>query len=167
MNCPASRRKPPRSAASHNLLKPCPSLARWNGSPSRRPRRRLLFRSNQRGARQQSSPWPRDRGFESISLQQRVGHEPHGQNRTRSRPEPKVRIQLSPANSWSLARFLLPVSKSRHLPRCARARPGGTARVAAGKQPASRQSPRPASVPCPSSVSDRSPDRVAQRGCKK
>jgi hypothetical protein len=35
--------------------------------------------------------------FESLFLQQRVGHEPHGQNRTRSRPEPKVRIQLSPA----------------------------------------------------------------------
>src|SRR6516164_2654556 len=29
----------------------------------------------------------------------RIGHEPHGQNRTRSRPEPKVRIQLSPAES--------------------------------------------------------------------
>jgi len=40
-----------------------------------------------------------DRWFESRSLQQRVGHEPHGQNRTRSRPEPKVRIQLSPAES--------------------------------------------------------------------
>ena len=38
MNCPASRRKPPRSAASHNLLKPCPSLARWNGSRRRRTR---------------------------------------------------------------------------------------------------------------------------------
>jgi hypothetical protein len=41
----------------------------------------------------------RNRRFESLPLQQRVGHEPHGQNRTRSRPEPKVRIQLSPAVS--------------------------------------------------------------------
>ena len=40
-----------------------------------------------------------DQRFESLSLQQRVGHEPHGQNRTRSRPEPKVRIQLSPPES--------------------------------------------------------------------
>ena len=39
----------------------------------------------------------RDRWFESGFLQQRVGYEPHGQNRTRSRPEPKVRIQLCPA----------------------------------------------------------------------
>src|SRR6516162_671811 len=38
MNSPASMRKPPRSAASHNLLKPCPSPAQWNGSPSRRNR---------------------------------------------------------------------------------------------------------------------------------
>src|SRR6516225_7328681 len=32
----ASRRRPPRSPASHNLLKPCPSLARWSGSKRRR-----------------------------------------------------------------------------------------------------------------------------------
>src|SRR6516165_1055616 len=32
----ASRRKPPRSPASHNPLKPCPSLARWRGSKRRR-----------------------------------------------------------------------------------------------------------------------------------
>ena len=32
----ASRRKPPRSPASHNPLKPCPSLARWSGSKRRR-----------------------------------------------------------------------------------------------------------------------------------
>ena len=38
----------------------------------------------------------RNRWFESSPLQQRVGHEPHGQKRTPSRPEPKVRIQLSP-----------------------------------------------------------------------
>jgi len=37
--------------------------------------------------------------FESIPLQQRVGHEPHRQNRIRSRPVPKVRIQLSPPKS--------------------------------------------------------------------
>ena len=41
-------------------------------------------------------------------------------------PEPEVRIHLPPADSQSLARFLLPVSKSRQLPRRARARPGGT-----------------------------------------
>jgi len=52
---------------------------------------------------------------------------PHGQNRNRSRQEPKVRIQLPPADSPSLAGFLLTVSKSRQLPRRARARPGGTA----------------------------------------
>jgi hypothetical protein len=39
-NPPASRTatSPPRSAASHNLLKPCPSLARWSGSRRRRRR---------------------------------------------------------------------------------------------------------------------------------
>src|SRR5262249_50089270 len=40
--------------------------------------------------------------------------------------ELKVRIQLPPADSPSLATFLLPVSKSRQLPRHARALPGGT-----------------------------------------
>src|SRR5215470_12396343 len=40
---------------------------------------------------------------------------------------PMVRIHLPPADSPSLAGFLLPVSKSRPLPRRARARPGGTA----------------------------------------
>jgi hypothetical protein len=34
----ASTAKPPRSAASHNPLKPCPSLARWSGSRRRRTR---------------------------------------------------------------------------------------------------------------------------------
>src|SRR6516162_11404839 len=38
MSCTASRRKPPRSPASHNLLKPRPSLARWSGSRRRRTR---------------------------------------------------------------------------------------------------------------------------------
>jgi hypothetical protein len=39
-NPPASRTatSPPGSAASHNLLKPCPSLARWSGSRRRRRR---------------------------------------------------------------------------------------------------------------------------------
>src|SRR6516164_810519 len=41
--------------------------------------------------------------------------------------EPMVRIHLPPADSPSLAGFLLAVSKSRQLPRGARARPGGTA----------------------------------------
>src|SRR6516162_613586 len=41
--------------------------------------------------------------------------------------ELKVRIHFPPAGSPSLAGFLLPVSKSRPLPRRARARPGGTA----------------------------------------
>jgi len=40
---------------------------------------------------------------------------------------PMVRIRFPPANSPSLAGFLFPVSKSRQLPRGARARPGGTA----------------------------------------
>src|SRR6516225_7910426 len=47
----------------------------------------------------------RYRRFESGFLQQRVGHEPHGQNRTRSRPEPKFRIQLSSAGSPLRTRF--------------------------------------------------------------
>ena len=117
MSCTVNRRKPPRSAASHNLLKPYPSLARWNGSPSRRnraepqcrPRRRLLFRSNQRGARQQSSPWPRDRGFESISLQRRVkrtsvprpqpGGQPEGVWKERNTCRTTFRRSVSPAMS--------------------------------------------------------------------
>jgi len=57
MSCTVSRRKPPRSPASHNLLKPCPSPARWNGSPSRRNcgepqcrvRRRLTFAATSGG----------------------------------------------------------------------------------------------------------------------
>ena len=47
-----------------------------------------------------SNPVPSSKeSAKSRFLQQRVGHEPRGQNRTRSRPEPKVRIQLSPAAS--------------------------------------------------------------------
>ena len=47
-----------------------------------------------------SNPVPSSKeSAKSGFLQQRVGHEPRGQNRTRSRPEPKVRIQLSPAAS--------------------------------------------------------------------
>ena len=42
MSFTASRRKPPRSPASHNLLKPCPSLARWSGSKRRRRKDELL-----------------------------------------------------------------------------------------------------------------------------
>ena len=39
MSCTAAgTQKPPRSGASHNLLKPCPSLARWSGSRRRRRR---------------------------------------------------------------------------------------------------------------------------------
>src|SRR6516165_1465824 len=57
MNCTVSRRKPPRSAAGHNLFKPCPSPARWNGPPSRRNcgepqcrlRRRLPFAATSGG----------------------------------------------------------------------------------------------------------------------
>ena len=44
-----------------------------------------------------------------------------------SSAERKVRIHLPPADSPSLAGFLLPVSKSRQLPRGARVRPGSTA----------------------------------------
>jgi len=43
------------------------------------------------------------------------------------RAVPKVRIRFPPANSPFLAGFLSSVSKSRQLPRCARARSGGTA----------------------------------------
>ena len=53
----------------------------------------------------------------------------------------EVRIHLPPANSPSLARFLLPVSKSRQLPRRARARPGGTAGRDAQNSSTSRQPP--------------------------
>ena len=57
MSGTASRRKPPRSAAGHNLFKPCPSPARWNGPPSRRNcgepqcrlRRRLPFAATSGG----------------------------------------------------------------------------------------------------------------------
>jgi len=42
MSFTASRRKPPRSPVSHNLLKPCPSLARWSGSKRRRRKDELL-----------------------------------------------------------------------------------------------------------------------------
>jgi len=42
-------------------------------------------------------------------------------------PELRVRVHSPPADSPSLAGFLLPVSKSRQLPRRARARPGGVA----------------------------------------
>jgi hypothetical protein len=53
----------------------------------------------------------------------------------------KVRIRLPPANSRSLARFLLPLSKSRQLLRCVRARPGGTAGRDAQGSSTSRQLP--------------------------
>src|SRR5215813_3946906 len=53
-----------------------------------------------------------------------------------------VRIHLPPADSPSLAGLLLPVSKSRQLPRRARARPGGTADRDAHGSSISRQAPR-------------------------
>src|SRR5215467_3403103 len=46
---------------------------------------------------------------------------------TRRRAGPTVRIRLPPADSPSLAGFLLPVSKTRQLPRRAGPRPSGTA----------------------------------------
>jgi hypothetical protein len=49
-------------------------------------------------------------------------------------------IPLAPANSRSLGRFLLPVSKSRRLPRCARARPGGKASSHPTRRMAAHQS---------------------------
>ena len=54
---------------------------------------------------------------------------------------PIVRIHLPPADSPSLAGFLLTVSKSRQLPRRARARPGGTAGRDAPGSSTSRQLP--------------------------
>jgi hypothetical protein len=75
----ARRQQRPSSAANRNPPKPCTPPARWNGSPSRRnraePRCLLRPRSNERQGTKQSSPWPGDRGFESISLQQRVACE--------------------------------------------------------------------------------------------
>jgi hypothetical protein len=62
-------------------------------------------------------------------------------NRGLSRGEPKVRIHLPPADSRSLAGFLLPVSQGRRLPRRGRARPGGTAGRDAQGSSTSRQLP--------------------------
>ena len=53
----------------------------------------------------------------------------------------EVRIHLPPADSPSLAGFLLPVSKSRQLPRGARVRPGSTASRDAQGSSTSRQLP--------------------------
>ena len=53
----------------------------------------------------------------------------------------EVRIHLPPADSPSLAGFLLPVSESRQLPRGARVRPGGTAGRDAQGSSTSRQLP--------------------------
>src|SRR6516164_1890368 len=55
--------------------------------------------------------------------------------------EPMVRIRFPPADSPSLAGFLLPVSKSRQLPRGGRARPGSTASRDAQGSSTSRQLP--------------------------
>jgi len=74
MSCTASRPKPPRSAASHNLLKPCPSPARWSG-----PRRR----------RSKAEPW---------RLPRRQKRRPAPTELTGDRG-PMVRIHLPPAKS--------------------------------------------------------------------
>ena len=65
------------SGTNRNRPKPYGRSAPWNGSPSRRKRaepRRPLRRPypsqpTVRQGRQRSSPWPGDRGIESISLQ--------------------------------------------------------------------------------------------------
>src|SRR6516162_3689318 len=74
--------------------------------PLREPDRRRRDEERLSRSEQRTANKPKDHltgkapyRFESASLQQRVGHEPHGQNRTRSCPEPKFRIQLSPAES--------------------------------------------------------------------
>jgi len=58
-----------------------------------------------------------------------------------TRAGPMVRIRFPPADSPSLAGFLLPVSKSRQLPRGARVRPGSTASRDAQGSSTSRQLP--------------------------
>ena len=98
----ASRRKPPRSPASHNLLKPCPSLARWSGSRRRRTRAepsggivyepantpqcpecsgnpRLLCRGT-------SSSNPSPSSEESCELQYRRRSDPHSRGRISHQP---------------------------------------------------------------------------------
>jgi len=90
--------KPPRSAASHSLLKPCPSLARWSGSRGARRRRRKaepsggivqeLRRYAMPGMLRKSTAFlPRYQKFESISLQRRVTSEPCGMSRSAPGPD--------------------------------------------------------------------------------
>ena len=64
------------------------------------------------------------------------GRKPDSSHRVR-----EVRIHFPPADSPSLAGFLVPVSKSRQLPRGAPAWPGGTAGRDAQGSPTSRQPP--------------------------
>src|SRR6516225_12375897 len=84
MSFTASRRKPPRSAASHNLLKTCPSLARWSGSRGARRRRRKAEPSG--GIVQEFRRYPRNA---------RNAAEIHGFFAA----VPEVRIHLPPAES--------------------------------------------------------------------
>jgi len=89
---------------------------------------------------------------------------PKPRNRCLSGAELKFRIHSPPADSPSLARFLLPVSKSRQLPRCARARPGAMAGRDAQGSSASRQLPV-TSLSGPFPVPQCRVGRFADRGC--
>ena len=80
----ANVRRSSSSGTNRNRPKPFGRSVPWNGSPSRRKRaepRRPLRRPypsqpTVRQGRQRSSPWPGDRGFESIFLQRRGRCEP-------------------------------------------------------------------------------------------
>ena len=88
MNCTVSRRKPPRSPASHNLLKPCPSPARWSGSRRRRSKAEPLPLPRRQERQAAPTELTGDRG-------------------------PMVRIHLPPAESPRLAGFPPPQARSR------------------------------------------------------
>src|SRR6516165_4655730 len=62
MSGTTSRRKPPRTAAGHNLFKPCPSPARWNGPPSRRNRAEPLPLPRRQGRQAAPTELTGDRG---------------------------------------------------------------------------------------------------------
>src|SRR6516164_8821100 len=72
---------------------------------------------------------------------QAIGARKSGDNQLHRFRVLEVRIQSPPADSPSLAGFLLTVSKSRQLPRRAQARPGGTAGRDAPGSSTSRQLP--------------------------
>src|SRR6201987_1677117 len=98
MSCTASAQKPPRSAASHNLLKPCPSLARWRGSGRKK-----------RGAELSGGIVKEPRRYPRNA---RNAAEIHGF----CAAVPQVRIHLPPAASPSLSRSHFRASRTRAFP---------------------------------------------------